>query len=63
MVRLASILFTLISTALAGTRVIIVLAAGYVSVNAILLSAAIGFVAGAPVSWVLAKKLYNDPAG
>ncbi|UWQ90183.1 hypothetical protein QEZ52_15565 [Aliisedimentitalea scapharcae] len=59
MLRLASLLYTLISSALAGTGVIAVLAAGYVSVTAILAAAVIGAVIAAPVSWWVARQLYN----
>ncbi len=59
MFRLASLLYTLISSALAGTGVIAVLAAGYVSVTAILTAAVIGAVIAAPVSWLVARQLYN----
>lgn len=61
MFRLASILYSLISTALAGTAVIIVLTAGAVTLPAILGAAAVGFVLAAPVSWLVARKLYTDP--
>ncbi len=60
MMRLASILYSLISTALAGTAVIAVLTAGLVSLNAILLAAAAGFVVAAPVSWWVARRLYDQ---
>ena len=59
MFRLASLLYTLISSALAGTGVIAVLAAGYVSVTAILTAAVIGAVIAAPVSWLVARQLYD----
>ncbi|MCV2891222.1 hypothetical protein [Ruegeria aquimaris] len=59
MMRLASILYSLISTALAGTAVIAVLTAGMVSLNAILLASAAGFVVAAPVSWWVARRLYD----
>lgn len=58
MYRLASMLFTLISSALAGTAVIAVLVAGYVSVTAIVAAAAVGAVVAMPVSWMVARKLY-----
>lgn len=59
MYRLASLLFTLISSAMAGTAVIAVLATGYVSVAAIVGAAAIGAVLAMPVSWMVARKLYT----
>lgn len=62
MMRLASILYSLISTALAGTAVIAVLTAGMVSLNTILLADAAGFVVAAPVSWWVARRLYDQGA-
>ncbi|MFC3615145.1 hypothetical protein ACFORG_15375 [Lutimaribacter marinistellae] len=59
MIRLAGLLFSLISTALAGTGVIVVLVAGFVSLPAILGAAIAGAVLAAPVSWLLAKRLYE----
>ena len=60
--RLASILYSLISTALAGTAVIAVLTAGMVSLNAILVAAVAGVVVAAPVSWMVARRLYDEEA-
>jgi hypothetical protein len=59
MYRLASLLFTLISSALAGSAVIAVLVAGFVSVPAIVGAAAAGAAVAVPVSWVVARKLYT----
>ncbi|MEK0163148.1 MULTISPECIES: hypothetical protein [unclassified Phaeobacter] len=59
MIRLASILYSLIGSSLAGAGVIAVLVAGHVSVAAILMAAAIGAVAGLPVSYLVARRLYQ----
>lgn len=59
MFRLASVLYSLISTSLAGTLIIAVLVAGYGTLSPILIAAALGFVLAAPVSWVVARKIYN----
>lgn len=59
MFRLASILYSLISTSLAGAGVIAVLAAGYGTLMPILFAAAAGFVVAVPVSWYVAKQLYS----
>ncbi|SMX49233.1 CTP synthetase [Maliponia aquimaris] len=59
MFRLASILYSLISTSLAGSAIIAVLVAGYDTLTPILIAAALGFVVAAPVSWVIARKLYS----
>lgn len=58
MLRLASILYSLIGSSLAGIGVIVVLVAGMTNVPAILASAAIGAVLGMPVAWLVAKQLY-----
>ncbi len=62
MFRLAAMLYTLIASALAGSAVIAVLSAGLVSVNAIVAAAAAGAVVAAPVSWLVAKRLYQGDA-
>ncbi|WP_037310465.1 hypothetical protein [Ruegeria halocynthiae] len=62
MFRLASILYSLIATALAGTAVIAVLTAGMVSAPAIVAAAGAGAVIAAPVSWLVARKLYQGVA-
>lgn len=59
MLRLASILYSLIGSSLAGVGVIAVLVAGLVSVKAIVAAAAIGAACGAPVAWAVAKQLYR----
>ena len=58
MLRLASILYSLIGSSLAGIGVIVVLVAGMSTVPAIMASAAIGAVLGMPVAWLVAKQLY-----
>ncbi|MBO9468282.1 hypothetical protein J7443_23850 [Tropicibacter sp. R15_0] len=59
MLRLASILYSLISTTLAGTLVIAVLTAGYGTLTPILAAAAAGFVLALPVAYLVAKAIYN----
>ena len=59
MLRLAGILYSLISTSLAGTAIIAVLVAGYGTLLPILFAAAAGFVLAAPVSWMVAKQIYS----
>ena len=51
------ILHIFIGSTLAGMGVIVALTMGFVSAQAILLTAAVGFVAAFPVSWVVAKRL------
>lgn len=59
MIRLAMILYSLIATTLAGTGVIAVLTAGYGTLPPILIAALIGALVAAPVSWVVASRLYQ----
>lgn len=59
MFRLAFALFSLISTTLMGIGVIAVLAAGYDTLNPILIAAGAGFVVSVPVSWFVARAVYN----
>lgn len=60
MLRLAGILYSLISTTLAGTGVIAVLVAGYDTLIPILIAAALGFVLALPVAWIVARNLYSS---
>ena len=57
MLRLASILYSLIATTLAGSFIIAVLTMGYGTLQPILLAAAGGAVAALPVSYLVAKKI------
>lgn len=59
MIRLAMILYSLISTSLAGTAVIAVLVAGYGTLVPILAAAASGAVLAVPVAYLVAHKLYG----
>lgn len=61
MIRLAMILYSLISTTLAGTGIVAALTAGYGTLIPILVAAAIGAVAALPVSYLIARKLYGAP--
>lgn len=60
MMRLASILYSLISTTLAGSFIVVSLVAGYTTLLPILVAAAVGFALALPVSWVVARQLYNN---
>ena len=59
MLRLASILYSLIGTTLAGSLVVAALTMGYDTLNPILMAAAVGFVAALPVTWLVAKAIQN----
>ncbi|MGC1503786.1 MAG: hypothetical protein WA782_06545 [Sulfitobacter sp.] len=57
MFRLASMLYSIIASALAGAGVIAVLTAGYVSLTPILAAAATGAVLAIPISFLVARKI------
>lgn len=59
MILLARILYSLIAATLSGSGVVLVLVAGYDSLWPILIAAAAGAVLAAPISYVLARKLYS----
>ncbi len=59
MIRLASLLYSLIATTLAGTGIVIALVAGADGLAAILGAAAIGALLALPAAWALAKRLYE----
>jgi hypothetical protein len=59
MLRLASILYSLISTSLAGSFIVISLVAGFTTLMPILYAAIAGFVLALPASWLVAKQLYD----
>ncbi|WP_348646259.1 hypothetical protein [Pseudohalocynthiibacter sp. F2068] len=57
MFRLALFLFSMVATSLAGTGVIIALVSGHDTLMPILYSAAAGFIAAIPVTYVIARKI------
>ena len=54
MIRLASILYSIIATTLSGKGVIAVLVMGYSTVPAILMAAAVGALVAVPISFMVA---------
>jgi predicted PurR-regulated permease PerM len=59
MFRLASVLYSLIGTTLAGSFVVVALTMGRDTLVPILVAAALGAVVALPVSWLVARKLYT----
>lgn len=55
--RLAGILFSLISTTLMGSAVVVALTIGQDTLRPILIAVAIGFIVAIPVTWGVAKKI------
>lgn len=60
MFRLASILYSIIGTSLAGIGVIAVLTAGYVAPVPIIGAAAAGAILALPVAYFVARKITNS---
>lgn len=57
MFQLASMLFAVIGTTLAGVSVLVVLLMGLDTLTPILIAAAIGAIVGMPASWLIARKI------
>ncbi|MDE3121757.1 MAG: CTP synthetase [Paracoccaceae bacterium] len=57
MTRLTLLLFSIVSTTLMGTMVVIALVSGHATLQPILIAAAIGFALAIPVSWQVAKAI------
>lgn len=57
MLRLATMLFAIIGTTLAGSFIIASLVAGYDTTRPIIIAAILGFVAALPVSYLVAKAI------
>ncbi|WP_171128669.1 MULTISPECIES: hypothetical protein [unclassified Ruegeria] len=62
MFRLASVLYSLIATAFAGSAVIAVLSAGFVTTVAIISAALVGGLLALPAAWFVARRLYTSQA-
>jgi len=60
MFRLASIIYAIAGTTLAGIMVIAALASGYDTLNYILIAAAIGATLGVPTAYFIAKALFGN---
>jgi hypothetical protein len=63
MIRLAMILYSLIASSLAGTGVIVLLTLGHVTLLPILVAATAGALLAAPISWLVARRLYGLGGG
>ena len=58
--RLAAILYSLLSTMLASSFVVLVLVNGGQSLRPLLLAAGAGFVLAAPLAWGIARRIAGD---
>ena len=57
MTRLTLILFSMISTTLMGTGIVVALTMGMDTLTPILVAAGLGFALAIPVSWLVAKQI------
>ena len=57
MTRLTLILFSMISTSLMGTALVVALTLGMDTLTPILIAAALGFLLAIPVSWLVARQM------
>ncbi len=57
MTRLTLILFSMISTTLMGTGIVVALTMGLDTLAPILIAAALGLVLAIPVSWLVARQI------
>ena len=57
MTRLTLVLFSMISTSLMGTAIVVALTMGMDTLTPILIAAALGFVLAIPVSWLVARQI------
>lgn len=60
MLRLASILYSLIGTTVAGTLVVVALTMGLDTLKPIVAAAVIGFVLAVPITWVVTKGIMGN---
>ena len=61
MLKLASIIYAMSGASLAGLFMIVALVAGYDDAKGVIIAVTVGFIAGLPVAWIIAKKL--NPEG
>lgn len=60
MFRLASIIYSIASTSLAGSFFIAALVSGYDTQTPIIIAVVAGFILAAPLSWFVAKKILEN---
>ncbi len=60
MLRLGLILHLFIGSTLAGSAVIVALVMGQDTMTPILIAAALGFLMAIPVTWIVAKMIYEN---
>ena len=60
MLRLASILYSMISTTVAGTLVIAALTMGYDTMQPVVAVAVVGFIVALPITWLVTKGIMGN---
>lgn len=60
MLRLASILYSLIGTSVAGSLVVAALTMGYDTMKPVVAVAAIGFLLAVPITWFVTKGIVEN---
>lgn len=60
MLRLASILYSLIGTTVAGTLVIAALTMGYDTLQPVVAAALVGFLVALPITWLVTKGIMDN---
>jgi len=60
MLRLTSLLYSIVGTTLAGIGVVAALSMNMYDFQSIIVAAALGAIVGFPVSWLIAKNLQNS---
>lgn len=58
--RLAGILHLFIGSTLAGSAIVAGLVMGYDDMNGVLIAAALGFIVSFPVTWLIARQLWQN---
>lgn len=59
MTRLAGLMFSIVGMTLMGIAVVVALVLGHDTLWPILIAAAIGFTAGIPASWLVARRIVD----
>jgi predicted PurR-regulated permease PerM len=57
MLRVAFLLFTIVSTVLMGSFLVVALGMGYDTAKPVIIAVLLGFVCAMPISWLIANKL------
>jgi hypothetical protein len=59
MIRIAFLLYSLVATTFAGSSIVVALTAGFDTLLPLLAAAAIGVVVAVPVTWAVARRIFE----